>query len=82
MEKADKRTFCITEFYLVSCRVSTLESRQAELVEAVTLRDNELDILRACVAQVTKTSSDSGEDEEADQKKEQALQALMDTAKV
>ena len=64
------------------CRLSTLESSKSELEEAVSLRDSELDILRSCVAQVTKASSDDGEEDDSDQKKEQTLQALMDTAKV
>lgn len=65
--------------------MSELESSKSELEEAVTLRDNELDILRSCVAQVTKASSDDGgggEEDVPDHKKEQTLQALMDTAKV
>ena len=76
--------------YIVTTRLSekdeeleALRSSQRELEQTLTLRNDELDILRECMAEVTNVNSsqmDSSDDDET--RKQEAINALMDTAKV
>lgn len=63
--------------------VEQLSSSKEEVDKALALRSDELEILRGCVAEMTKVSSQldsSGDDDE--QRKQEAIDALLDTAKV